>query len=102
MARQMDYLLAKTISSFNLFQSEIDKESNSLNRINSKVKVLQLYSKSSSEDIYYLGDSFENFENVDLTAKYTSPISIVTEGHLSLPVISGSVWPIENISIKDT
>ena len=101
MARQMDYLLAKTISSFNLFQSEIDKESNNINRINSKIKVLQLYSKSTSEDIYYLGDSFENFENVDLTAKYTAPISIVTEGHLSLPVISGSVWPIENISIKE-
>ncbi len=54
MSRQIDFLLAKTVNTFNLFQSEIDKETNSIDRINSKIKVLQLYSKSTSEDIYYL------------------------------------------------
>jgi len=54
MSRQIDFLLAKLVNAFNLFQSETEKESNSLNRINSKVKILQLYSKSTSEDIYYL------------------------------------------------
>jgi hypothetical protein len=99
MSRQIDYILAKTVNAFNLFQSEIDKESNSLDRVNSKVKILQLYSKSNSEDLYYLGDSFENLENVDTSAKYSLPIASATEGYLTLPVITGSVWPIQSATI---
>ena len=88
--RQIDYLAAKAVSSYNLFGSEIEKESNSLERINSKIKVLQLYSKSSSDDIYYYGDSFDNFEKVDTTARYNLPIASVTDGFMNLPVVARS------------
>lgn len=85
---------------FSLFTSEISKESNSLEKINSKLKILQLYSKGSSEDIYYLGDSFENMENVDLTQKYNFSIGSTIDGYLTLPVISGAQWTIGSVSIK--
>ena len=100
-AKQVDYLSAKTVSSYNLFASEIEKESSFLERINSKVKVLQLYSKSSSDDIYYYGDSFDNSENIDTTQSYTMPLAVTTDGYLSLPVATGVRWSPENAYIKE-
>jgi len=100
-SKQIDYLSSKTISTFNLFSSEIEKESNFLERINSKIKVLQLYSKSSSEDIYYYGDSFDNFDNVDTSAKYDLPLASTVDGFLSLPIVNSSVWAIDSVSIID-
>jgi len=84
-----------------LFSSEIEKESNFLERINSKIKVLQLYSKSSSEDIYYYGDSFDNFDNIDTSAKYDLPLASTVDGFLSLPVVDSSVWAIDSVTIVD-
>jgi hypothetical protein len=100
-AKQIDYLSSKTISTFNLFSSEIEKESNFLERINSKIKVLQLYSKSSSEDIYYYGDSFDNFDNIDTSAKYDLPLASTVDGFLSLPIVDSSVWAIDSLDILD-
>ena len=100
-SKQIDYLSSKTISTFNLFSSEIEKESNFLERINSKIKVLQLYSKSSSEDIYYYGDSFDNFDNVDTSAKYDLPLASTVDGFLSLPIVNSSVWAIDSVNIID-
>lgn len=100
-SKQIDYLAAKTISAYNLFSAEITKESNFLEKINSKVKVLQLYSKSFSDDIYYYGDSFDNLEKVDTTTNYSMPIADVVNGHLSLPVVAGSKWAADNVYIKE-
>ena len=46
------------------------------------------------------GDSFENLENADLSQKYSMPLSSAVDGHLSLPVVTGSVWPVQAITIK--
>jgi hypothetical protein len=94
-------LASKTVSTFNLFSSEIEKESNFLERINSKIKVLQLYSKSSSEDIYYYGDSFDNFDNIDTSANYDLPLASTVDGFLSLPVVDSAVWAIDSATILD-
>ena len=94
-------MASKTVSTFNLFSSEIEKESNFLERINSKIKVLQLYSKSSSEDIYYYGDSFDNFDNIDTSANYDLPLASTVDGFLSLPVVDSAVWAIDSATILD-
>lgn len=100
-SRQIDYLAAKTISAYNLFSAEIAKESNFLEKINSKVKVLQLYSKSFSDDVYYYGDSFDNLEKVDTTVTYARPLADVVNGSLSLPVVAGSKWSADSVFIQE-
>jgi hypothetical protein len=100
-AKQVDYLSAKTVSSYNLFNSEVEKESSSLERINSKIKVLQLYSRSSSDDIYYYGDSFDNSQNIDTTQTYRLPLAVTVDGFLSIPVATGVRWSPETAYIKD-
>lgn len=100
-SRQIDYLSAKTISAYNLFSSEISKESNSLEKINSKIKILQLYSKSFSDDIFYYGDSFDNLEKVDTTATYSMPLADVVNGVLALPVVTGSKWAADSVYIRE-
>jgi len=64
-AKQLDYLLAKTISVFNMFTSEIENEKKYSQRIFSKAKVLQMYAQSPAEDIIYTGDSFDNQDYMD-------------------------------------
>jgi hypothetical protein len=100
-AKQIDYLSAKTVSSYNLFNSEVEKESSSLERINSKIKVLQLYSRSSSDDIYYYGDSFDNSQNIDTTQTYRLPLAVTVDGFLSIPVATGVRWSPETAYVKD-
>jgi hypothetical protein len=66
-AKQLDYLLAKAISVFNMFTSEIENEKKYSQRIFSKAKVLQMYSQSPAEDITYIGDSFDNQDYMDFS-----------------------------------
>jgi hypothetical protein len=66
-SKQLDYLLAKTVSAYNLFFSEIENEKKYSKRILSKSKILQMYSQSPAEDIVYIGDSFDNQDYVDFT-----------------------------------
>ena len=66
-AKQLDYLLAKTISVFNMFTSEIENEKKYSQRIFSKAKVLQMYAQSPAEDIIYTGDSFDNQDYMDFS-----------------------------------
>lgn len=66
-AKQLDYLLAKTISAFNLFTSEIENEKKYAQRIFSKAKILQMYSQSPAEDIVYIGDTFDNQDYMDFS-----------------------------------
>lgn len=66
-AKQLDYLLAKTISVFNLFTSEIENEKKYTQRIFSKAKILQMYSQSPAEDIVYIGDTFDNQDYMDFS-----------------------------------
>jgi hypothetical protein len=75
-AKQLDYLLAKTISVFNMFTSEIENEKKYSQRIFSKAKVLQMYSQSPAEDIVYIGDSFDNQDYMDFSkmSKTQNPI----------------------------
>lgn len=91
--KQIDFLAAKVVNMQNLFSSEILKEQNSFSKIQAKTKVLQLYSKSFSEDIHYLGDDFRNSENTETGLPYDYALASVVDGSLTLPLVAlGSKW----------
>lgn len=66
-AKQIDYLTAVFINSHNIFTDEIAQENKFINRIKSKVKILQMYSSSPSSDLYYFGNSFDSSDYVDFS-----------------------------------
>lgn len=99
LSKQIDYLNAKTIDIFNLFSKEIEGEKRFSERVASKCKVLQMYSKSPADDIVYIGDSFENDDLFDYTKirKDTNPL--VRNGFISFPIQSSKRWAINNIEV---
>jgi len=91
--KQIDLLASKIINMQNLFVSEIIKEQNSFSKIQAKTKILELYSKSFSEDIHYLGDDFRNSDNVETGLPYDFSMASIVDGDLVLPLADGgSKW----------
>lgn len=83
---QTDYLTAKTINFFNLFQSEIENEKKYVQRIFSKAKILQMYNKAESEDLIYFGDSFDNLDFIDVSKIKRGYIPTIKDGSASFPI----------------
>lgn len=98
-SRQIDYLTAKTISSFNLFSEEVENEKFHVERIISKSKILQMYSNSPSRDIVYLGDSFENMDLIDVGRISTRNLPLISNGAFTLPIQSSRPWSTSRVSI---
>ena len=101
-SRQIDYLTAKTISSFNLFSEEVENEKFHVERIISKSKILQMYSNSPSRDIVYLGDSFENMDLIDVGRISTRNLPLINNGAFTLPIQSSRPWSASRVSIIDS
>jgi hypothetical protein len=97
--RQVDYLNAKVVNAFNLFFSEIQKEKAFLNRISSKSKILQMYTKSPSDDLVYFGDSFDNMDNFDISGIKSGLIPVVRNGSLTFPIKDIKKWTPYKISL---
>jgi hypothetical protein len=85
-AKQLDFLNAKAVSLFNLFTSEIENEKKYSERILSKTKVLQMYSKSPSNDLIYNGDSFENGDYIDWAKIQSNQNPMIQNGFASLRI----------------
>lgn len=102
LAKQMDYLNAKTINSFNLFNKELETEKKYSERIASKVKILQMYNKSSSNDLVYIGDSFDNYDQIDVEQIPIGYNPSVSEGFFTLPVEKIRTWNVSRVSIQPT
>lgn len=98
-SKQVDYLNAKVVNSFNLFLAEIEKEKSFVNRIFSKSKILQMYSKSPAEDIVYFGDSFDNMDNIDISSIKSSLIPMIKNGSLTFSPKEINRWPVSKISL---
>jgi hypothetical protein len=98
-AKHIDYLNAKVVNAFNLFNEEIETEKKYLERISSKAKVLQMYSGAPSDDLIYLGDSFENADQVDVGRIASGLNPHIEGGAISLPIVSVKPWAIRQLSI---
>lgn len=91
-SKQIDYQSGQIAATYNLFNTEIDKELEFVKRINSKISVLQMYSTSPANDIYYVGDSFDNFDYVDISKIQSNKIPFISEGNVKLPIRNSSKW----------
>ena len=91
-AGQIDSLNAKSISVFNLFTKEIENEKRFSERIASKAKVLQMYSRSPSDDIFYVGDSFDNDDSIDYSRIQAGFNPLIKNGVMSLSVSATQKW----------
>jgi hypothetical protein len=99
-AKQLDYLSAKTINIYNLFNAEVESEKKYAQRILSKAKVLQMYSQSAANDIVYVGDSFDNLDYIDTTKYVAGKIPLVDNGQLSLQMSQKNTWNSARININ--
>lgn len=102
LAKQVDYLNAKTVNSFNLFNKELETEKKYSERIASKVKILQMYNKSSSNDLVYVGDSFDNYDQIDVEQIPVGYNPNVSEGFFTLPVEKIRTWNVSRVSVLPT
>jgi hypothetical protein len=101
-SKHVDYLVAKTINTFNLFSSEIENEKRYAERISSKAKILQMYTKSPSNDVVYLGDSFDNADQVDLNKVKINSNPHIYNGSFSLPIARTRSWTPNRVSITSS
>ena len=100
-AKQLDYQSAQLVSLYNLFNSEIEKENQFANRIKSKMKIMQAYSQSPAEDLYYFGDSFDNMDFVDVQKTPRDMMAVIRDGSAVLPSSSTSTWSARSISVVE-
>ena len=101
-AKHVDYLVAKTINTFNLFSTEIENEKRYAERISSKTKILQMYTKSPSNDVTYLGDSFDNSDQIDLNKVKINFNPHIYNGSFSLPITKTRLWFPSRVSITSS
>ena len=98
-SKQIDYLNAKIVNAFNLFNQEIDTEKKYFERVASKAKILQMYSQAPAEDITYIGDSFDNEDQVDVAKISLGLNSHIENGALTLPILRTRPWYVKVASI---
>jgi len=100
-AKQLDFLNARTISLFNLFTEEIEGEKKYSERILSKIKILQMYSSSISNDMVYMGDSFENGDYLDWTKMKVNLNPMINGGFASLRIKDiPNIWKPNKVTIN--
>jgi hypothetical protein len=98
-SKQLDYQSGQVAATYNLFNTEIDKEVSFAQRIKSKVSILQMYSSSPGNDLYYVGDSFDNLDYVDITKIKANRIPNVSAGALKLSSRNTIQWKPNYISV---
>jgi len=98
-SKQLDYQSAQIASTYNIFNTEIDKETSIAQRIKSKVSILQMYSTSPGNDLYYIGDSFDNFDYIDITKVKANRVPNISGGSLKLSSRNTIQWRPNYISV---
>ena len=86
--KQIDFLNAKTVNIYNMFSNEIENEKKYIERIGSKAKILQMYSKSPSNDLVYYGDNFDSMDQIDVSKIRSSYMPLIMNGECCLPITS--------------
>lgn len=89
---QFDTLSANYVNTFNLFSNKIESEKSFLTRVRSKINILEIYSNSTSVDITYFGDSFNDLSMVESSKITPGYIPDVSDGYASLARTNSSRW----------
>jgi len=99
-SKQLDYMSANIVNSFNLFSSEIEQENSFMNRIKSKIKVLQMYSSGPSNDLYYFGNSFDSSDYIDFSKiKDSTVMPLIENGQMTLSIGQVKNWATKYVYI---
>jgi len=100
-SKQLDYMSANIVNSFNLFSSEIEQENSFMNRIKSKIKVLQMYSSGPSNDLYYFGNSFDSSDYIDFSKiKDSTVMPLIENGQMILSIGEVKNWVTKYVYIE--
>lgn len=89
---QFDSLAANYINTFNLFSNQIESEKAYLSRVKSKINILEIYSKSTSVNITYFGDSFNDLSMVEATKITPGFVPDISDGYATLAKNSAKNW----------
>jgi hypothetical protein len=89
---QLDTMTAGHVNAFNIFSNQIEAEKNFLTRIKSKITVLEMYSGSSSTDITYLGDSFNDLSHVNASLIRPGLVPDIEDGYATLAKTTTKKW----------
>lgn len=101
-AKQIDYLSAKVVSTFNMMTAEIQQENSFIQRIKNKIKILQMYSSSPGNDLFYVGSSFDSDDYVDYARiNNSSLMPVIENGQMTLPTKTSSSWSISRVYIDE-
>lgn len=98
-SKQTDYINARILNIFNLFNQEIESEKKYIERIASKAMILQMYSQSPANDIDYLGDSFDNQDQIDVEKIAIGLNPNIENGAFTLPIDRSRPWIPKSLKI---
>lgn len=84
-SNQLDSLVANYVNYFNLITTEVESEKQFMNRIKSKIAVLEMYAESSASNISYFGDTLNNLDYIDAGKIPAGLMPSVEGGFASLP-----------------
>jgi hypothetical protein len=86
-----------------MFTSEVEQENSFLNRIKNKIKVLQMYSSSPANDLFYVGSSFDNADYIDYSKiESTDILPTIDNGQMMLSKVTASTWTPRRVFIEET
>jgi hypothetical protein len=82
--------------------SEVEQENSFLQRIKNKIKILQMYSSSPGNDLFYVGSSFDSSDYVDFArTNNSSLIPLIESGQMTLSTKATSSWSISRVYIDE-
>jgi|LakMenEpi03Aug12_release.lakeMendotaPanAssembly.Ray.scaffolds.fasta_scaffold11394_4 hypothetical protein len=86
-----------------MFTSEVEQENSFINRIKNKIKVLQMYSSSPANDLFYVGSSFDSTDYIDYSRiESTDILPTIDNGQMSLSKVTTSPWTPQRVFIEET
>jgi hypothetical protein len=83
-----------------MFTTEVEQENSFVQRIKNKTKVLQMYSSSPANDLFYVGSSFDSSDYVDFSKIQNSElIPLIQNGEMTLPTKLSKMWVTQRVTI---
>lgn len=83
-----------------MFTTEVEQENSFVQRIKNKTKVLQMYSNSPANDLFYVGSSFDSSDYVDFSKIQNSElIPVIQNGQMTLPTKLSKSWTTQRVTI---
>ena len=85
-----------------MLTAEVEQENSFINRIKNKTKILQMYSSSPANDIFYFGGSFDSNDYIDYSKIENTALNpLIENGAMTLPVVTTTNWMARRVTIDE-